>query len=192
MITSIFRASAPSSSSLSHGKLGPLTDLPGNWMGRGFNLVSLPRDPNPTEDSNLFRLKLSATMEALSFTLIGAPIPNRSSAEDIEFLGLNYFQQIANAETGEGLHVEPGFWLNLPDATLARLSTIPHGNSLLAQGNVIDAIPGPPPIEAIDPTPFTIDLATGNRINENDPKYTDVLTNAAKNPPPDIPGGVYH
>jgi hypothetical protein len=158
-------------------------------MGRGFNLVSLPRDPNPTEDSNLFRLKLSATMEALSFTLIGAPIPNRSSAEDIEFLGLNYFQQIANAETGEGLHVEPGFWLNLPDATLARLSTIPHGNSLLAQGNVIDAIPGPPPIEAIDPTPFTIDLATGNRINENDPKYTDVLTNAAKNPPPGIPGG---
>ena len=101
-------------------------------------------------------------------------------------------QQIANAETGEGLHVEPGFWLNLPDATLARLSTIPHGNSLLAQGNVIDAIPGPPPIEAIDPTPFTIDLATGNRINENDPKYTDVLTNAAKNPPPGIPGGVYH
>jgi hypothetical protein len=158
-------------------------------MGRGFTLVSLPRNPNPQEDSNPFRLKLSATIEALSFTLIGAPIPNRSSTEDIDFLGLNYFQQIANVETGEGLHVEPGFWLNLPDNTLVRLATIPHGNSLLAQGNVVDAMSGPPPIEAIDPTPFTIDPGTGNRINENDPNYLDILTNAARNPPPGIPKG---
>jgi hypothetical protein len=187
MITSVFRASAPSA--ISHDKLGPLTNLPGNWMGRGFNLVSLPRNPNPQEDSNPFRLKINATMEALSFTLIGAPIPNRSSQGDIEFLALSYFQQIADFETGAGLHVEPGFWLNLPDQTLARLGTIPHGDSLLAQGNVVDAIPGPPLIDKIDPTPFTIDPGTGNRINENDPKYTDILINAARNPPLGTPGG---
>ena len=190
MITSMFRASAPADTS--HRRLGPLTDLPGNWMGRGFNLVALPRDPDRTKDPLPFRLKVATTMEALSFTLIGAPVPNRSSAGDIEFLGLNYFQQVANAETGEGMHVEPGFWLHmpdLPDATIVRLGTIPHGDALLAQGNAMDAIPGPPPIQAVDPHPFTIDPSTGNRVNETDPKYIDIFTNAASNPPPGVPGG---
>jgi hypothetical protein len=189
MITSMFRASAPAS--VSHYRLGPLTDLPGNWMGRGFNLVSLPRDPERTKDPTPFRLKVTATMEALSFTLIGAPIPNRSATEDIEFLGLNYFQQVANAVTGEGLHVEPGFWLHmpdLPDATLVRLGTIPHGDSLLAQGNAVDALSGPPPIQTIDPLPFTIDPSTGNRINETDLKYLGIFNDAATNPPPGVPG----
>jgi hypothetical protein len=190
MITSIFRASAPSD--LSHRRLGPLTDLPGNWMGRGFNLVSLPRDPDRQKDPNPFRLKVAATMEALSFTLVGAPIPNRGAAEDIEFLGLNYFQQVANAATGEGMHVEPGFWLHmpdLPDATLVRLGTIPHGDSLLAQGNAMDQLSGSPPIQEIDPHPFKIDPSTGKRVNETDPRYLSIFTDAATKPPLGVPGG---
>ncbi len=163
-------------------------------MGRGFNLVSLPRNPNPAVDSNPFRLKISATMEALSFTLVGAPIPNRGAQEDIQFLGLTYFQQVANAETGEGMHVEPGFWLYMPDqsdATLVRLGTIPHGDSLLAQGKVVTPpISGPPNIQKADPMPFTIDPATGNRVNETDSKYVSMFTYAANNPPLGVTGAL--
>lgn len=36
----LLRASAPSSTT--HVQLGPLADLPGTWIGKGFNLVSLP------------------------------------------------------------------------------------------------------------------------------------------------------
>jgi hypothetical protein len=104
MITSTFRASPPTG--IAHDLLGPLTNLPGNWMGRGFNLVSLPRNPNPQVDNSPFRLKVSPTMETLSFEMVGAPIPNRGSTEDIEFLGLIYLQKVANATTGEGMSAQ--------------------------------------------------------------------------------------
>jgi hypothetical protein len=159
-------------------------------MGRGFNLVSLPRNPNPQVDNSPFRLKVAPTMEILHFEIIGAPIPNRSSTEDIEFLGLIYLQKVANATTGEGMHVEPGLWLNMPDLTIARLGTIPHGDSLLAQGDVLDFIPGPPPIQKIHPAPFKLDPNTGQRINVSDPVLSAVFTNASTNPPAGVTAGL--
>src|SRR5882757_3592805 len=96
----LFRASAPLTSVLA--QLGPLSDLPGTWVGNGFNLISLP----DKHENKVFRLKLNATRETLSFASIGAPIPNRGSAQDdIAFLGLHYFQQVSDAITNEGLHV---------------------------------------------------------------------------------------
>ena len=128
--------------------------------------------------SRAFRLKLNSTHEILSFTSIGAPIPNRGSAQDdIAFLGLHYFQQVSDAVTNEGLHVELGLWLNLPSttapqqpATVARLGSVPHGNSLLAQGRSL-VTDGGPQINPVDPTPFTLDAMTGARQNTTNPTY---------------------
>jgi len=184
----LFRAGAPITSTIA--QLGPLGDLPGSWVGNGFNLISLP----DFQDSRPFRLKLNATRETLNFTPIGGPIPNRGSAQDdIAFLGLHYFQQVSDAVTNEGMHVEPGLWLNLPmttkpmeQATVARLGTIPHGDSLLAQGN-FQTRNGGPLIEAVDPTPFTLNATTGARQNDTNPGYLAPFTSTPL--PPGIPSG---
>jgi hypothetical protein len=189
MTTSMFRASAPRA--ITGEKLGPLAELTGTWVGSGFNLISLP----DKHENKPFRVKLNATHETLSFTLIGGPIPNRGSAQDdIEFLGVHYFQLVSDAVTSAGLHLEPGMWLNMPVTTnppqpqpgVARLATIPHGDSLLAQGTSI-TVNGGPRIEPVDSTPFTLDPVTGARINKTDPQYLDPFEDAHL--PPGIPAG---
>jgi hypothetical protein len=194
---SAFRASPPSR--IVQDKLGPLAELPGTWVGKGFNLISLP----DKQEGKTFRLKLNAIHETLTFTSTGV-IPNRGFVQpDISFFGLYYLQQINDAETNEGLHIEPGLWLNLPAVstdpvippwkwTVARLGTIPHGDALFAQGpyktipNDFD-LPesGEPFIDSIDPTPFTLD-ARGARQKLTDDKYLTPFKTAT--PPPGIPG----
>jgi hypothetical protein len=159
-------------------------------MGGGFNLISLP----DKQDNKPFRLRLTATREVLTFTPIGAPIPNRGSQQgDIAFLGLHYFQQVCDAVTNEGKHVEPGLWLNLPQTsapqsgpTIARLGTIPHGDSLLAQGTSF-TVNGGPKIEPVDSTPFTLDQTTGARNNDTNAAYLAPFTSTPL--PPGIPAG---
>lgn len=130
-------------------KLGLLADLDGTWIGTGFNLVALPVFPH---DGKLpFRLMLSTTVEVLEFTPIGAAVPNRGFEQaDIEIYGLCYLQKVAHGVTHEPLHIEPGFWLNVPAsaasgnaAEIVRESTIPHGNSVLARGHASEAAGGP-------------------------------------------------
>lgn len=182
----LLRASAPVSTT--QAQLGPLADLPGTWIGKGFNLVSLPDRQNDQP----FRLMLNATQETLTFTPIGGPIPNRGSGQgDIFFLGLQYLQQVSDANTSEGIHLEPGLWLSLPattvppaPASVARLGTIPHGDALLAQGDFSTA-DGGPTIGVADSTPFKLDPQTGARINETDAAYLAPLTSAR--PPARIP-----
>jgi hypothetical protein len=150
------RASAPHETNLN--RLGPLADLPGSWRGKGFNLIFLP----DFHDHKTFRLKLNATMETLDFTIIGGPVPNRGSGQDdINIFGLTYLQRVTDANNSEALHIEPGIWLHVPpttdppvaSATVVRQATIPHGDSLLAIGNVIPTIAGGPQISPVDPTP---------------------------------------
>jgi hypothetical protein len=156
-------------------QLGPLAELPGTWVGNGFNLISLP----DKHDNQPFRLRLNATKETLSFAVIGAPIPDQGSQQDgITFLGLHYFQLVSDAATNEGLHLEPGIWLNVPATTvpeqgrtIVRLATIPHGNTLLAQGPLQCTIDGRPVIGAADSIPFTLDPVTGARDHTTDPQY---------------------
>lgn len=121
MATTAFRASAPSA--VTHALLGPLAELPGTWMGSGFNLISLP----DKHENKPFRLKLNATQETLAFNRIGAPIPNRGSGQDdIEFLGLHYLQLINDAQDHSALHLEPGIWLNVPPTTDPKADTTPR------------------------------------------------------------------
>ncbi|MGH3427603.1 MAG: hypothetical protein ACRDQZ_08555, partial [Mycobacteriales bacterium] len=141
--------------------LGPLADLAGTWIGNGFSLIELPdfdRRP-PSTGPKPFRLKLNSTVEILEFTPIGAAVPNRGSTlindpnagqPDIDIFGLRYLQRIADVVTDQPLHIEPGFWLNVPatqfplaPAGVVRQATIPHGNSVLAQGTSQTVLTGP-------------------------------------------------
>ena len=175
---SVFRASAPSTGPAP--QLGPLAELPGTWMGNGYNLIFVPDH----QEGKAFRPLLNATREVLSFSPIGAPIPNRGSAQDdILFVGLHYLQQVNDAVTNAALHLEPGLWLNVPEttappekATVVRLATIPHGDSVLAQG-VGSTVTGGPHIAPVSPIP------TGPGANR--PGYLDPYLTAAL--PPGIP-----
>jgi hypothetical protein len=137
-------------------QLGTLAQLPGTWIGNGFNVIARPDEQEGKE----FFLMLSATKETLQFTAISAPIPNRGSKQgDISFLGLTYLQQINDAISSGGLHLEPGIWLNVPatsapqaPASLVRLASIPHGNALLAQGQGYQR-PGAPAIPDVSTIP---------------------------------------
>jgi hypothetical protein len=124
-------------------QLGLLKDLAGTWKGEGFNLIARPDGEGK---SNLY-LQLNQTRETLKIDPIGSSIPNRGFGQnDIELFGLTYLQKISDVFTGGALHIEPGIWVTQPTTTypiesaptgaqiVARMGTIPHGNSLLAQG----------------------------------------------------------
>jgi len=166
-------------------ELGALAKLPGAWVGSGFNLIA-----RPDKQGGLpFFLELDATKETLEFTPISSPIPNRGfEQDDITFLGLTYLQRVNDALTNGGLHIEPGIWLNIPpttvpqaEASVVRLANVPHGNSLLAQGQAFTVQGGP----QIDPISSTPTKANGERITEVG--YLDPFLNAQ--PPPGIPDG---
>jgi hypothetical protein len=151
------RASAPIDQSVE--SLGPLANLAGTWFGRGFNMIAVP----DRQHDRIFRLIVNATHETLTFTPIGGPVPNRGSGQgDIDIHGLTYLQQVSDAATDEVIHIEPGLWLNVPatsdpDAppTVVRQSTIPHGDSLLAQGHASSEARAPiiDPVSTL-PTPL--------------------------------------
>jgi hypothetical protein len=175
-------------------ELGPLADLCGTWVGKGFNLIALPDKHKP------FVLKLNATKETMTFTSIGAPIRNRGSVQDdIWFRGLHYTQQVNDALTNRQLHLEPGLLLHLPasvdpdqgnaeqGSTIVRLATIPHANSFVAQGPAIRPVKGGPRIDPVDATPFTIDPRTGNRTNVMDSEFLRPFNSTPL--PPGIPSG---
>jgi hypothetical protein len=145
-----------------------LADLAGHWHGHGFNLIARP---NREEEGNLF-LELNQTDETLDITPISSAIPNRGFLQgDIELFGLHYLQQISDSVTGGALHIEPGLWVRQPETSnpaispppggnvVARMGTIPHGTSLLAQGSAIE-VPeltgGTFEIQPVDTAPFPV------------------------------------
>jgi hypothetical protein len=123
--------------------LGLITELAGTWQGGGLNIAARPDFQN---QSNVL-LSVSPTSDTLSFDPIPATIHNRGfSQPDIELFGFTYLQQTSDATSGDALHIEPGMWINLPPTTqppadpppggqlVARMWSIPHGASLVAQG----------------------------------------------------------
>jgi hypothetical protein len=76
--------------------------------------------------------------------------------------GLTYLQQISDANVNAGLHIEPGLWVVIPHTsdpnvvpTVARLASIPHGTTILAQGTATTSA-GAPHIPNTSIKPFTI------------------------------------
>src|SRR5271166_1440229 len=136
--------------------LGLLADLAGTWSGEGFNLIARPDFEGK---ANLY-LQLNQTRETLQIDPIGSSIPNRGFGQnDIELFGLTYLQKISELSQGGAMHIEPGIWITQPVTTyppeappdaeaqiIARMGTIPHGNSLLAQG-IASRFSGPPTLK---------------------------------------------
>jgi hypothetical protein len=184
-----FRASAPLTQMVGLSPFGLLINLAGTWMGKGFNLVSVPLSPQ-SRGSNpgapTFAPKISATREVLVITPLGSPVPNRGFVEDDIFLfGLTYLQVVNDVSTLEARHFETGLWLNIPDTsppTVARQAVIPHGDSLLARGTVTES-DGSPQIPAVSTRP--IDISTQQPIND----VQFLAPFKALTLPPEIPPG---
>lgn len=165
--------------------LGPLKLLPGVWSnlpglpGRGWNMIALPFATGPATPFN-YRLLLNQYNETLKFTLVDKAVPNRgiegegfnATQADQLVVTLDYQQSIrqiaaedrpisGNAgPSGLPIHHEPGLWLYMANRAeerldVARLSTIPHGNSVLALGSA-DIVAGMPTIPFIDGLPIGV------------------------------------
>ncbi len=157
--------------------LGPLALLPGVWKGTGFNTIWRP-DHDPAQDRFL---ELNITQETIEFDRIPGTIPNRGLLQnDLSMVGVRYLQQISDANiaatdpTNAGLHIEPGLWLAIPPTTdpdlgasVARLASIPHGTTIVAQGSTLTA--PKPLITATNINPFPIgNLAGAKPFPEQD------------------------
>lgn len=157
-------------------ELGPLQHLPGTWRslpGRGWNMIALPFADGPFN----YRLLLNQYNEVLTFETVDKAVPNRgigredgNTVQTDQFLvTLDYEQvihQIAAADfpesgqagaPGAAIHHEPGLWLymsnqNTDGIDIARLATIPHGDSVLALGRHAE-VEGPPRIVDLDGLP---------------------------------------
>jgi hypothetical protein len=140
--------------------LGLLAGLAGRWTGQGFNVIWRPHNPSNRQDRFL---ELNVTSEQLDFGPALKNIPNRGLLQpDISLVGLNYLQQISDANTNTKQHFEPGVWVMVPETsdpqgphTVARLAAIPHGTTILVQGTARTSA-GAPSIPDVDITPFPI------------------------------------
>ena len=139
--------------------LGLLGNLPGRFVGIGFNLIARPDHQN----NQPFSLVLNATLEVLTFTNIGGDIPNRGSVEnDLILHGIDYHQQVVDCVTHTGIHDELGQWLHIPAVanpasaeSYVRQATIPHGTAFQASSIFTTTVQGGPEIGPVDSTPFT-------------------------------------
>ncbi|MFN4904222.1 MAG: heme-binding protein [Planctomycetota bacterium] len=165
---------------------GVWKNLP-NLPGRGWNMIALPfATPTNSPFPFNYRLLMNQYNEELKFTLIDKGVPNRGigrvdckTVETDQFVvTLDYeqsIQQIAAEDSpksdlagGPGLpiHHEPGLWLHMLNEVengldIARLATIPHGDSVLAMGRAM-VIDGPPTIPNISGLPIGVNQDIDN------------------------------
>ncbi len=147
--------------------LGPLAGLLGKWEGTGFNAIWRPSHGT---GSDRF-LELNLTEETLEFDTIPGAIPNRGLLqEDLLMAGLRYLQQITDSNLNAGLHAEPGVWLAVPATTdpdvptsVARLGSVPHGTTFIAQG-LASTGTGAPQIPSANIAPFPISQPTNPEV----------------------------
>lgn len=150
--------------------LGPLKQLTGVWTnkpdlpGRGWNMIALPFIKKGS--SLNYRLLLNQYNEKHEFSLVDKGVPNRGvdlnepENTDQFVATLDYDQSITQIaakdfpESGEAgpsglpIHHEPGLFLHMANMAtngfdLARLGSIPHGNTVLAlgKGQTIEGAP---------------------------------------------------
>lgn len=160
-------------------ELGPFALLPGEWRslpGRGWNMIALPFEGGQFK----YRLLMNQYNETLKFTLVDKGVPNRGLAfggdpaeADQLVVAMDYEQTIEQIDAedspktdlagGPGLpiHHEPGLLLHMANHAIdkldiARLATIPHGDSVLALGRW-HQFDGPPEIPVISGLPIGVD-----------------------------------
>lgn len=152
--------------------LGPLAAFTGTWTGSGFNTIFRPNSsvtptllPVPGTGPSDNILELNLTQETLSFTAPLGSVPNRGldTQADAFLNGVPYLQTINDVTSGTpvGIHFEPGMWVAVPATTtpnvqaptFARMASIPHGSTIVAQG-IAATLSSAPPIGALNITPF--------------------------------------
>jgi hypothetical protein len=150
--------------------LGPLKHLPGTWQanGTGWNLIALPFKDAPDPANVPYRILMNQYDETLTFAFVDDNVPNRGIQVDQRVATIDYQQQIKQVAAedfpvsgeaggaGLAIHHEPGLWIWVKDhrtdgIDVARMASIPHGNSVLALGesSVHEAMPNIPPINAL-------------------------------------------
>ncbi len=166
-------------------ELGPFSELPGTWKslpGRGWNMIALPFDPGPLN----YRLLMNQYDEELVFQFVDKAVPNRGL--DLEgdepdgdqfVVALDYQQTITQIDADDRpisglaggaqlpIHHEPGLFLHMTNLTfdgidIARLATVPHGNSALGLGRA-QVVNGAPEIPNISGLPIGVDLDLSSR-----------------------------
>ncbi|MEU8662601.1 heme-binding protein [Actinoplanes philippinensis] len=171
--------------------LGPFALLPGTWAnkpnlpGRGWNMIALPFAPADGQGGPPFRLLVNQYNEELKFQLVDKAVPNRGvdlagpKNTDQKIVAIDYEQAIAQIVADDfpqsglagppdlAIHHEPGLLLNLLDQVdiggprIARLATIPHGDSVLALGD-FRTDPGAPNIPAVNSLPIGVSQDLNN------------------------------
>lgn len=141
--------------------LGPLAGLQGKWVSKpkpamGWNVIAVP---GPTSTQG-FTLEVIPYEETLTFTPV-VTAGNRGPfvdgvQQDQSLAGLMYEQVIHSVcdtdlckkmgfGVGTEIHAERGIFLHVKNLNsnfeIARLSTIPHGNSVLALGTSVVGVP---------------------------------------------------
>jgi hypothetical protein len=170
--------------------LGPLQLLPGTWsnkpdlLGRGWNMIALPFPGQ----GGPFRLLMNQFNETLKFSVADKGVPNRgliinpaTGNGDQIIVALDYEQSIEQIAvddfptTGDAIrgvtpkpiHHEPGLFLHMTNKVadtfdVARLGTIPHGDSVLALGTSDEAVA---PVTIPNPSGLPIGLPSEDVIN---------------------------
>jgi hypothetical protein len=190
-------------------ELGPLAPLVGTWQGSGgWNLIAVPAPPSSSKVPG-FTLLLAQIIDTITFKPILALVPNRGGLVGVMQIPGLYYEQTVYQQPGptdvkqppQLMHIENGMWLLMPlpqppmpgtqkppanwVPQVARLSTIPHGNSLVAVGEVTESNGGPdipirsarPDIGQVNFLPGYMDpYLFGVKINTAD--MNEVLRNA--------------
>lgn len=153
--------------------LGPLSQLVGTWAnepnlpGRGWNCIALPFEQGQFN----YRLLCNQYNETLTVGLVDNSVPNRGLSDDKDpnnadqlVATLEYQQSVVQiaaddfpqsgltGNPGLAIHHEPGLFLHLRNNQtdhigIARLASVPHGDSVMAPGRS-RSIEGAPKIPA--------------------------------------------
>ncbi|WP_371168580.1 heme-binding protein [Aliiroseovarius sp. 2305UL8-7] len=161
--------------------------------GRGWNMIALPHGTEPDSRIN-YRVLVNQYEETLEFTMVDKAVPNRgikrpnpesgdpTISDDQFVVTIDYQQTISQIAADDrpvsgkagpanlAIHHEPGLFLHMTNLTtnnldVARLGTIPHGDSLLGLGTA-EVIDGAPTIPAVNSLPI------GATQNLNSPYLT--------------------
>jgi hypothetical protein len=161
----------------------PANPADGPLPGRGWNLIALPFATPPGAGFN-YRVLMNQYNERLVITTKDTAVPNRgirpnpptggaTTETDQALVALDYEQGVVHIATddspsssltqpvGSAIHHEPGLFLFMKSQVddgvdIARLGTIPHGDSVLALGRSTPPASGPPSIPATSALPIGV------------------------------------
>lgn len=176
-----------------------LSDLRGRWVGEGINTLWVPVSTgtptpnppptyNPVPDQPARPLPLfvsSRTTETIQIGDVLGSVPNKGAGDAFSELAAPY-EQKAFDENGNLIHVENGFWLVTPAtqqpqaaASVARLSSVPHGTVAIVQGELSDRQNGASPVPPLEPAPVMPSPAVAGLPEPTGPLAQEFIDNVA-------------